>query len=102
MCINLLPIWRSFKGWFGRYQILLLDLEDSTKDIKLFINSPGVSVTAGIQSLLSRLIEDLEFPQVYWLPTQKLSELLKVVIIYDMSICIVIVQLEMAAVGSFN
>lgn len=37
-------------------QILLLDLEDSTKDIKLFINSPGGSVTAGIQSLLSRLI----------------------------------------------
>lgn len=29
-------------------QILLLDLEDSTKDIKLFINSPGGSVTAGM------------------------------------------------------
>lgn len=29
-------------------QLLLLDLEDSTKDIKLFINSPGGSVTAGM------------------------------------------------------
>lgn len=29
-------------------QILLLDAEDSTKDIKLFINSPGGSVTAGM------------------------------------------------------
>lgn len=29
-------------------QLLLLDAEDPTKDIKLFINSPGGSVTAGI------------------------------------------------------
>ncbi|KAI5076677.1 hypothetical protein GOP47_0008742 [Adiantum capillus-veneris] len=29
-------------------QLLLLDAEDSTKDIKLFINSPGGSVTAGM------------------------------------------------------
>ena len=28
-------------------QLLLLDAEDPTKDIKLFINSPGGSVTAG-------------------------------------------------------
>ena len=29
-------------------QLLLLDAEDPTKDIKLFINSPGGSVTAGL------------------------------------------------------
>lgn len=29
-------------------QLLLLDAQDSTKDIKLFINSPGGSVTAGM------------------------------------------------------
>lgn len=29
-------------------QLLFLDAEDSTKDIKLFINSPGGSVTAGM------------------------------------------------------
>ncbi|KAJ9173017.1 hypothetical protein P3X46_016195 [Hevea brasiliensis] len=29
-------------------QLLFLDAEDSTKDIKLFINSPGGSVTAGL------------------------------------------------------
>lgn len=29
-------------------QLLLLDAEDSKKDIKLFINSPGGSVTAGM------------------------------------------------------
>lgn len=37
-------------------QLLFLDAEDPTKDIKLFINSPGGSVTAGIfhhQILLS-------------------------------------------------
>jgi ATP-dependent Clp protease, protease subunit len=28
-------------------QLLLLDAQDPTKDIKLFINSPGGSVTAG-------------------------------------------------------
>ena len=28
-------------------QLLFLDAEDSKKDIKLFINSPGGSVTAG-------------------------------------------------------
>jgi ATP-dependent Clp protease protease subunit len=28
-------------------QLLLLDAEDHTKDIKLFINSPGGSITAG-------------------------------------------------------
>lgn len=28
-------------------QLLFLDAEDPTKDIKLFINSPGGSVTAG-------------------------------------------------------
>ncbi|GJN33465.1 hypothetical protein PR202_gb22069 [Eleusine coracana subsp. coracana] len=28
-------------------QLLLLDAEDQTKDIKLFINSPGGSITAG-------------------------------------------------------
>lgn len=29
-------------------QLLLLDAEDQKKEIKLFINSPGGSVTAGI------------------------------------------------------
>jgi ATP-dependent Clp protease protease subunit len=29
-------------------QLLLLDAEDQTKDIKLFINSPGGSITAGL------------------------------------------------------
>jgi len=29
-------------------QLLFLDAEDSKKDIKLFINSPGGSVTAGM------------------------------------------------------
>lgn len=29
-------------------QLLFLDAEDPTKDIKLFINSPGGSVTAGM------------------------------------------------------
>jgi ATP-dependent Clp protease protease subunit len=29
-------------------QLLLLDADDPTKDIKLFINSPGGSVTAGM------------------------------------------------------
>lgn len=29
-------------------QLLFLDAEDQTKDIKLFINSPGGSVTAGM------------------------------------------------------
>lgn len=29
-------------------QLLLLDAEDSEKDIKFFINSPGGSVTAGM------------------------------------------------------
>jgi ATP-dependent protease ClpP protease subunit len=29
-------------------QLLLLDAEDHTKDIKLFINSPGGSITAGV------------------------------------------------------
>ena len=29
-------------------QLLLLDADDPTKDIKLFINSPGGSVTAGL------------------------------------------------------
>lgn len=31
-------------------QLLLLDAEDQTKDIKLFINSPGGSITAGVFS----------------------------------------------------
>jgi ATP-dependent protease ClpP protease subunit len=31
-------------------QLLLLDAEDKTKDIKLFINSPGGSITAGMCS----------------------------------------------------
>jgi ATP-dependent Clp protease protease subunit len=30
-------------------QLLFLDADDPTKDIKLFINSPGGSVTAGMQ-----------------------------------------------------
>jgi ATP-dependent protease ClpP protease subunit len=29
-------------------QLLLLDAEDKTKDITLFINSPGGSITAGL------------------------------------------------------
>jgi len=29
-------------------QLLLLDAEDQTKDITLFINSPGGSITAGL------------------------------------------------------
>lgn len=33
-------------------QLLFLDAEDSTKDIKLFINSPGGSVTAGMSENL--------------------------------------------------
>lgn len=32
-------------------QLLFLDAEDSTKDIKLFINSPGGSITAGTSRL---------------------------------------------------
>lgn len=32
-------------------QLLFLDAEDSTKDIKLFINSPGGSVTAGMLTM---------------------------------------------------
>lgn len=32
-------------------QLLFLDAEDSKKDIKLFINSPGGSVTAGMYFL---------------------------------------------------
>lgn len=31
-------------------QLLLLDAKDHTKDIKLFINSPGGSITAGWHS----------------------------------------------------
>ena len=33
-------------------QLLFLDAEDQEKDIKLFINSPGGSVTAGISMTL--------------------------------------------------
>lgn len=33
-------------------QLLFLDAEDPTKDIKLFINSPGGSVTAGTFSII--------------------------------------------------
>lgn len=32
-------------------QLLFLDAEDSKKDIKLFINSPGGSITAGMFDL---------------------------------------------------
>lgn len=32
-------------------QLLFLDVEDSKKDIKLFINSPGGSVTAGTSKM---------------------------------------------------
>jgi ATP-dependent protease ClpP protease subunit len=34
-------------------QLLLLDAEDQTKGIKLFINSPGGSITAGAFSQIS-------------------------------------------------
>eukprot|EP01018_Ginkgo_biloba_P027476 Gb_14699 [translate_table: standard] len=42
-------------------QLLFLDAEDSTKDIKLFINSPGGSVTAGIFNKNSGQITDSEY-----------------------------------------
>lgn len=32
-------------------QLLLLDAEDPKKDIRLFINSPGGSVTAGMSTM---------------------------------------------------
>lgn len=32
-------------------QLLFLDAEDQEKDIKLFINSPGGSVTAGMSKM---------------------------------------------------
>lgn len=38
-------------------QLLFLDAEDSKKDIKLFINSPGGSVTAGMLKKLHTLIQ---------------------------------------------
>ena len=38
-------------------QLLLLDAEDQTKDIKLFINSPGGSITAGVCFLILSLQE---------------------------------------------
>lgn len=38
-------------------QLLFLDAEDQEKDIKLFINSPGGSVTAGMyKALYSRCV----------------------------------------------
>lgn len=40
-------------------QLLLLDAEDQTKDIKLFINSPGGSITAGVCFLI------LSFQELY-------------------------------------
>ena len=40
-------------------QLLFLDAEDSKKDIKLFINSPGGSVTAGmLTKFYSLLLHD--------------------------------------------
>lgn len=38
-------------------QLLLLDAQDQTKDIKLFINSPGGSITAGVCFLILSLQE---------------------------------------------
>lgn len=49
-------------------QLLFLDAEDSTKDIKLFINSPGGSVTAGmLASSFSSLVLWISslFPSVF-------------------------------------
>lgn len=37
-------------------QLLFLDAEDSKKDIKLFINSPGGSVTAGMPESLFTML----------------------------------------------
>lgn len=38
-------------------QLLFLDAEDSKKDIKLFINSPGGSVTAGMTNNAIKLLD---------------------------------------------
>jgi hypothetical protein len=38
-------------------QLLYLDSADQTKDITMYVNSPGGSVTAGATMLLSRLVE---------------------------------------------
>lgn len=38
-------------------QLLFLDAEDPTKDIKLFINSPGGSVTAGMLLSLHGMVD---------------------------------------------
>lgn len=50
-------------------QLLLLDSEDPKKDIKLFINSPGGSVTAGESSYHPTALElfyaELKF--LFWL-----------------------------------
>lgn len=55
-CSAVYQIYRfSYQSWqvddmtadFVITQLLFLDAEDSKKDIKLFINSPGGSVTAG-------------------------------------------------------
>jgi hypothetical protein len=46
-------------------QLLLLDAEDQTKDIKLFINSPGGSITAGMCFLIL-LLQELILEMSVW------------------------------------
>lgn len=47
-------------------QLLLLDVEDPKKDIKLFINSPGGSITAGISTKFYTLVQlSCSFASVY-------------------------------------
>jgi ATP-dependent Clp endopeptidase proteolytic subunit ClpP len=43
-------------------QLLFLDAEDPKKDIKLFINSPGGSVTAGMSENLFIMVDSVVLP----------------------------------------
>ena len=65
-------------------QLLYLESQDSEKDISLYINSPGGSITAGMQSMTPCSISSVTFPpsasawQLLWehscfLPVQRAS-----------------------------